>query len=593
MKLVVFDIEADDLLLKASKVFCVATKELGGTETKLWGPDQLVDAYHYLLTADRIIAHNGITYDVPVLERLIGGPRNLPRLPKCIDTLLLSRFVYPDEKNHPIGGNSLEAWGNYLHFPKGVCTNFTVYTPAMGKYCCRDVDLAEKVYLHLIPKAKAYSDQFRMETEVAELIATQIQTGIGFDIHKAEELIQTLLIETAKIADQVREYIPDTYETKSTPEYWSVQTGEQELRFKTKKEAQEAGFKPAQIKRGPNKVVRISFNPGSRKQIYEYLIDKYEWKPTEFTPTNQPVVNESVLEELEYPEAKLFLRYMMLDKRLGQVQSWIDSCRDGNIWGSVITIGCQTTRMSHSDPNLAQVPNAKAEFGLECRDLFRPPTPFELLVGVDASGLEYRLLASYLAKYDNGETIRILLNEDIHTANQRAAGIDSRDDAKTFIYAYIYGAGLAKIAKILKCSLERAEQIINSFNANMPALEMFKNAIEAEITRKNGIIGLDDRLIPVRSVHAGNNTKLQSAGAIVMKKALLIHHQKNRDLFEQGKYRYVLNVHDEFQMATYPEYVETLGISAVEAIREAGVYYDLACPLDGQYKVGKTWKETH
>src|SRR5690606_31621074 len=183
----------------------------------------------------------------------------------------------------------------------------------------------------------------------------------------------------------------------------------------------------------------------SRTHIYKRLKDKYNWKPKEFTEKGTPKVSEEVLESLPYPEAELLNEYLMIQKRISQLaeghSAWLKMVRpDGRIYGSVITNGAVTGRMTHNSPNLAQVPAVNVPYGKECRSLFTVPDD-RVLVGADASGLELRCLAHYMARFDKGAYARELLEGDIHTANQKAAGLPTRDNAKTFIYAFLYGAG--------------------------------------------------------------------------------------------------------------------------------------------------------
>ena len=167
---------------------------------------------------------------------------------------------------------------------------------------------------------------------------------------------------------------------------------------------------------------------------------------TEETEKGSTIINEKVLEGIDLPEAKLIARYLMLQKRISQVSSWFDVVKpDGRVHGRVITNGAVTGRMTHISPNMAQVPNSGSEYGSECRELWTVE-PGNKLVGIDASGLELRMLAHYMkdARYTDE-----ILNGDIHTANQKAAGLLNRNTAKTFIYAFLYGAGAAKIGAIV------------------------------------------------------------------------------------------------------------------------------------------------
>jgi DNA polymerase I-like protein with 3'-5' exonuclease and polymerase domains len=342
--------------------------------------------------------------------------------------------------------------------------------------------------------------------------------------------------------------------------------------------------------KGANVVTRITeepFNLGSRQQIGQYL-QEFGWEPQEFTPTGQPKIDETILSKVkDIPEAAIIARYLMLQKRIAQVQSWLSFLRRDRVHGSVISNGTITGRMSHRDPNLAQVPSISSPYGKECRAVWSVPRGYKL-VGVDASGLELRMLAHYLK---DKEFIDDILNGDIHTANQRRAGLQSRNQAKTFIYAFLYGAGDAKIGSIIGGGKREGKRVKQSFLNNFPTLKSLRDRITREAEQNEFIKGLDGRKIFIRSSHAALNSLLQGAGAIVMKRGLIILNDALQDSDVDA--HVVANVHDEWQLETWHEDVDRLGDMAVNAIRQAGHYYKLNCPLDAEYKVGENWSETH
>ena len=216
-----------------------------------------------------------------------------------------------------------------------------------------------------------------------------------------------------------------------------------------------------------------------------------------------------------------------------------------------------------------------------------------MLVGADASGLELRMLAHYMGDENYVKTVTEGSSKDgtdVHTVNQRAAGLSTRDQAKTFIYAFLYGAGDAKIGSIVGGSARDGERLKSAFLKGTPALQRLRNTIAA-YAAKGYVPGLDGRKIWVRSEHAALNSLLQGAGAIVMKQALVLleKHLPRAGVF----YKFVANVHDEWQIETKPEMADTVGKLAVQSIREAGEHFQLRCPLDGEYKYGTSWRDTH
>jgi DNA polymerase I-like protein with 3'-5' exonuclease and polymerase domains len=215
------------------------------------------------------------------------------------------------------------------------------------------------------------------------------------------------------------------------------------------------------------------------------------------------------------------------------------------------------------------------------------------LVGCDASGLELRMLAHYMKDQDYIKTVTEGSSKngtDVHTVNQRAAGLATRDNAKTFIYAFLYGAGDAKIGSIVGGTAKDGEKLKKKFLEKTPALARLLSKVKKEADT-GSVPGLDGRRIWVRSEHAALNSLLQGAGAIVMKKALVLFY----DTFKANKWpvKLVANVHDEFQFEVHPDYAELAGKAARQSIIDAGVHFKLRCPLDGEYKIGKNWKETH
>ena len=291
--------------------------------------------------------------------------------------------------------------------------------------------------------------------------------------------------------------------------------------------------------------------------------------------------------------AELIKDYLLLQKRVSQIQSWFECVgSDGRVHGRVITNGAVTGRMTHSGPNMAQIPNAGSVYGHECRECWTVDEG-NVLVGCDASGLELRMLAHYMKDDEYVKTVVEGSSKDgtdVHTKNQKAAGLQTRDQAKTFIYGFLYGAGPAKIGAIVGGSAKDGQRLIDSFLKATPSLQRLRNLV-AKYASKGFVPGLDGRKIWVRSEHSALNSLLQGAGAIVMKQGLVILNGKLQK--EKLRAKFVANVHDEWQLECHPDDADTVGRLAVDSIREAGQYFNLRCPLDGEYKIGKSWKETH
>jgi DNA polymerase-1 len=243
-------------------------------------------------------------------------------------------------------------------------------------------------------------------------------------------------------------------------------------------------------------------------------------------------------------------------------------------------------RMSHSHPNVAQVPAVYSPFGKECRSCWTVDEG-NVLLGVDASGLELRMLAHYM---DDKDYINEVINGDIHTTNQNLAGIESRDKAKTFIYALVYGAGNAKIGQVVGGNRTAGKQLRDRFLTNLPSLKKLTDRVQ-QASRRGFLKGLDGRKIYVRSEHAALNTLLQGGGAIVMKKGLVLLDQILK--LNAVDYKFVANIHDEWQIEVKENQADFVGNLAVENLIKAGEYFNLRCPLDGEYKIGRSWYDTH
>lgn len=541
--------------------------------------------------ADEISGHNIVKFDIPALQKLF--PDWKPK-GKIFDTLLMSKLVYPDigeidDKNirkgkfpkKLRGRYSLKAWGYRLGELKGeYCEQedcWAEWSADMQRYCEQDVMVTKKLFDLL--KAKNISEEsIKLEHQFAKIIFQQELRGAYFDKDKAVSLAGHLIQEKTRLENELRLAFPNEIREET---------------FIPKVNNAKRGY----VKGQPFiKKVEIEFNPSSRQMIAERLIKKYHWKPKKLSPTGLPVIDEEVLEGLNFEEAPLLKEYFLVKKTLGQLadgkNAWLKLVSpDGAIHGRVDTIGAVTGRCTHNSPNLAQVPSVNGFRGKECRELFIARKGYKL-VGTDASGLELRCLAHYM---NDEEYTHEILNGDIHTKNQLAAGLPTRNNAKTFIYGFLYGAGDAKIGSITGKGAKEGKAIKTKFLSSLPKLKKLSEGVKHKIQSKGFLKGIDGRKLKVREAYKGLNVLLQSAGAIVMKKALCILCD---DIEAKGwkindDIAFVLNVHDEYQAEVKPELVEEYKVMAVEAIRKAGNYFGFRCPLDGEAKVGESWYDTH
>jgi DNA polymerase I-like protein with 3'-5' exonuclease and polymerase domains len=547
---IILDIETNTT---HDKIWCVVTRDIETNEVKVW--TEASGLQKYLEICDLIIMHNGISFDAPVLRK---NWKVSMKLSQVYDTLVTGRLLNPSLT----GGHSLQAWGERLGFPK---TDFNEFdngiSQAMITYCIQDTLVTQKLYEYLVTELNNQGFDKRsidLEHKVQAIICKQEQNGFKLDQQGAIILLSELKSKLSNLEDELQSVFP----TKTTERY-SEKTGK-----KLKDDVE-------------------VFNPGSRQQIASRLQEK-GWKPKRFTDKGQAIVDETTLNESTIPEAKLIGEYLLLQKRISQIDSWLKVVSsDGRVHGRVITNGAVTGRMTHMSPNMAQVPNSGSEYGAECRALWTVEKGYKL-VGIDASGLELRMLAHYMK--DDAYTNEVV-SGDIHTANQKAAGLETRNQAKTFIYAFLYGAGSAKIGTIVGGNSQTGQRLINNFLKNTPKLRELREKVVRLFSEKGTLPSLDGRRLQVRSEHSALNTLLQGAGAVVMKQALVLLDKKLKSA--KIDYKFVANVHDEWQIEVEEARAEDAGKLGVESIAEAGLVLNMRCPLTGEYNVGNNWKETH
>jgi DNA polymerase I-like protein with 3'-5' exonuclease and polymerase domains len=319
---------------------------------------------------------------------------------------------------------------------------------------------------------------------------------------------------------------------------------------------------------------------------------KLGWKPNKFTDKGSPIVDESVLSKIDnIAEAKLIAEYLLLKKRTSQISSWLDVVNQttGRVHGRVLTLRCVSGRMSHHSPNMAQIPATYSPYGKECREVWTTDKPdTHVIFGTDASGLELRMLAHYI---NTPEYTHEILNGDIHTKNMNMAGLSDRDQAKTFIYAFLFGAGAKKIAQIVGSKdMAIGKKLIDKFLSELPRLKSFRSQVE-EAAQSGKVKGLDGRLFNVRSAHKAVNTIIQGAGAIACKVWLrnMIKHVRTKGL----DVKLVASIHDEYQFEVNKNDIQSMGEIVKLAIKETTEQLNLNCPLDAEYKTGLSWAETH
>ena len=540
----VVDIETD--AINATKIHCIVARSKETGQTRHWIGDECRDFREWSKKIDTFIMHNGISFDAPLLNKFTGSDIKIDQID---DTLIKSQLYNPIRD----GGHSLESWGNFFNHKKGDYHDFSHFNEEMLKYCYTDTAVTMETYDYLQEEGKKFSDEsYDLERKVRSIVDKQQSNGFAFDLMKGMTLEAKLMDELHSLEEKAHDMFPPTIV---------------ELKTKTKE---------------------IPFNIASRKQIAERLMKK-GWKPTKKTDKGNVIVNEAVLDTIDMPEAKMFSRYFLLQKRTGLLKAWIQACSEQErVHGRVLTLKTITGRMAHHGPNMAQVPAVYSPYGKECRELWTVSNPeTHQLVGTDASGLELRCLAHYMndVKFTNE-----VLTGDVHTANMKAAGLSNRDQAKTFIYAFLYGAGPAKIGSVVGGNSSDGQKLIGKFLKNMPALNKLRKDIGA-VASKGLIRGLDGRMLHIRHEHAALNTLLQGAGAVVCKRWLV---EMDRMIWEHGlDAKLVASVHDEYQFEVAKPDIESFTKITKEAMYTTQKILNFKCDLDSDFKVGNNWAETH
>jgi DNA polymerase I-like protein with 3'-5' exonuclease and polymerase domains len=542
------DIETN---LAHDELWCVAiTDEYG--ETALFTEGQYDSMPE--IGANIFVAHYGIAFDFPLLKKFIDY--DIPAAQQ-VDTFIMSKVLEPNRE----GGHSLRNLARFVG--KELKDDFEAakfdegFTVDMGNYCKQDTIALASVYAYLtriVGEEGFTGDWLALEQETKRLTEEQMRNGFMLDVDTCNGLYVELSSKTAAITADLQEAFPPIIHKRV-----SEKTG------KALKDNVE------------------TFNPGSRQQIARRL-EGLGVRWSKHTEKGNIIVDEQTLgEHVAIPEAAQLLEFFKLNKRQSQVSSWLEKVQeDGRVYGRVDTLGAVTGRMTHSSPNMAQIDSAP-----ETRAVWTVPAGHRL-VGVDASGLELRMLAHYM---NDPEYIEAVESGDVHALNRDALGLsgsDGRNTAKTFIYAFLYGAGDAKLGSVIGGGAKAGANLKAEFLSNTPALATLREKI-ARIAAQGHLPALDGRRLRVRHAHAALNTLLQGAGAIVMKRALVI----GSEMLVGTDYKLVAQVHDELQMECPTANADEVGNAFVTGIREAGKHYNMRIGLDGEAKIGHNWSSTH
>jgi DNA polymerase I len=600
------DIEGDNL--PSSVVWCAcAVNLLTREEVELSTPETVADWFNTKKKEGaKFIFHNGIGYDAPTLNRLLGtklGPSDI------IDTMLMSMMWSPSLQ----GGHSLAAWGSRLNCPKGEFNDFSKLTPEMLTYCMQDARVCAAIYrciLSEVTKAGFTEDSVSLEHRSWALIQKQKENGFAFDIMGAMSLYNLLRTKEKEIEEKIHAIWPPVLQIVRTYKRPHTKDGTPSATYlRHVGQYESISIRPDAGEYDAYSF--IAFNIGSPSQRTDKLLE-LGWRPraSERTPTGQPKptskgkLTQSLREfvnKSNHPGPALIASWMELNARANNIKTWIDTYNDntGCIHGSLWL--ANTLRYRHSNPNTANIPAVRigdtgplkgleGVYTYEARNLWTVrDRSSRVLVGVDAKGIQLRVLAHYL---NNPDFTKAVLDGDPHTYNQEMGGFATRAVAKTFIYAFLLGAGDEKVGHIIGGSSKQGKEIKERFVGNFPGLSQLLSRLDKEVRRTGRIKLCDGASLIVQQPHTRLGYLLQGDENRIMKRAAIITATEIRRLGLDALK--VVDVHDEWQYDVKKEHAEALmTVVFPKAFKEAGEYSNYKIPIECDSKKGMTWAETH
>ncbi|MBU6231637.1 hypothetical protein KGP36_03120 [Patescibacteria group bacterium] len=617
-KLWASDIEGDDLYPAVEKVWCLCAINVktGETVRLRTVADMLKWIVEQKANGFKFVFHNGLGYDAPTLVKVV---KCVLGVNDVIDTMMMSMLYVPNGHIAGVYGHSLKSWGERLQFPKTEFDDFKGgWTQEMEDYCVNDAELCRRIYVALRQRMLmvGFTDEgLKLEHQSWALIQQQKRNGFHFNQKEAHILLATIRQKEKELEGRIHQLWPPQLTLVSTFKRPIKKDGSFSANYVRHLQQYD------KVELGPDSTYYdcysyVPFNIGSPAQRVERLLE-LGWTPREFTkpsdshPNGQPKPItkgklspslEEFIENNPHPGAALIAKWIDYNARGNMINTWLEAYNDdsGCIHGSLWL--ANTLRYRHSDPNTANIPAVRigkdghplkrdsGVFTYEARDLWETRDKVNRkLVGVDAKGIQLRVLAHYL---NNKEFMDAVVNGDPHSFNQEVGGFATRSIAKTFIYAFLLGAGDAKVGQIIGGSTQDGREIKERFINNFPGLADLLAHLDGQIKRTGRIVLCDGTPIAVTSPHTRLGYLLQGEESRIMKRAAVYTAievaRRQLDVLKVG------DIHDEWQNDVLNRDVQQFAEEVCpQSFRRAGESFNYRLPIDCDAKIGLTWAETH
>lgn len=599
----IFDIETDSL--SPTVVWCVCFKNVKtGEERTLITNSEIKEFVNARVEEGCVfIGHNALSFDAPNLNRLAGC-----RIPvnRIVDTYILSMVYSPSLA----GGHSLDAWGVRLKELKSNFSDWSKLSDEMIKYCQQDVRVTYRLFIRLTERMRQLKFTERgleLEHKAWNILNKQKKNGFHFKAKEAKELLDFLQKEKERLKDEIYHQWPPVLQpiAKYAKVYKRdgsiTKTYEDHCRRFPRLDINEDG--------GYTAFDFVSFDLGSPNQRLEKLLE-LGWQPREKTKSGNswkvtdkgelvPSLEE-FLKENPNEAARSLVQWLICSTRANTLQDWLNNYNEqtGCIHGNVYL--ANTLRYRHSSPNTANISRlrhvddnvlkgAEGAWSFELRDLWDcRDYNNRLLIGVDAKGIQLRVLAHYL---NNKEFTDAVLSGDPHSYNQRLGGFATRDIAKTFIYAFLLGAGDSKVGEIIRGTPSEGKATKSRFINNFPGLNSLLKQLERQLQRTGRLTLCDGTPVLCDSPHKVLGYLLQGDESRIMKQAKIFADEMIRK--EKLDVLWCGDIHDEWQCDVLKEHAERFIEICKVAFKKAGESFNYNLPIECDSKIGRTWSETH